>query len=515
MAMYKDNAKVIEDLERVFTRYTHLKICTDKYTYDDGSQKVLLNLYGTVAVCYQGNNYNVPIRIWLQRTHPEDAPICYVEPTNDMYVEPSQYVDTSGKIYLPYLNQWRTRWRLPKHDNNSSPKGSSLSLASTSSLDSSTSDYSTSDQPYIAHAESCKQFLHKAVSKYKFKDDVKRDVFEALADHRFLKPQQDDWDDGEGKMKKTLNLSGTIVISYQGNNYNIPVCIWILRDYPESRPLCFVRPTHDMAIKASPVVDPAGKIMLPYLQNWKHPNNDLHGLLQVIAIEFGKDCPIYSKAGGSQTNPPTNPAMSTIDTRRPSNTPYYMTPSSWPVSSPSQPPVPQESNYVLPSTQQSVYTPLEPTQPSHYMPMHAVRKDAPVSYYNLGDGTDTPPEHRPPLPPTPQTRGMANRPLPPVPGQPVAGSTLPTVRQPLPPRPDEARLLQEQLAQAKKEIELLTLRAKTRELEEAQMCSICMEERKDTAFQCGHMTCKDCAIQLHNCPICRQAIEKRINLYQC
>lgn len=40
-------------------------------------------------------------------THPHNAPICYVNPTPDMHIKVSMYVDHNGKIYLPYLHDWQ------------------------------------------------------------------------------------------------------------------------------------------------------------------------------------------------------------------------------------------------------------------------------------------------------------------------------------------------------------------------------------------------------------------------
>lgn len=51
-------------------------------------------------------NYNIPVKIWVMDTHPNNAPICYVNPTSDMIVKPSRTVDHSGKIYLPFLHFW-------------------------------------------------------------------------------------------------------------------------------------------------------------------------------------------------------------------------------------------------------------------------------------------------------------------------------------------------------------------------------------------------------------------------
>lgn len=42
-------------------------------------------------------------------THPNNAPICYVQPTAEMGIRVSMYVDCNGKIYLPYLHEWSPR----------------------------------------------------------------------------------------------------------------------------------------------------------------------------------------------------------------------------------------------------------------------------------------------------------------------------------------------------------------------------------------------------------------------
>ncbi|KAM7249969.1 hypothetical protein ACFE04_021852 [Oxalis oulophora] len=46
-----------------------------------------------------------------------------------------------------------------------------------------------------------------------------------------------------------------------------------------------------------------------------------------------------------------------------------------------------------------------------------------------------------------------------------------------------------------------------------QACPVCLTNGKNIAFGCGHMTCKDCAPRLTDCPICRQRITNRLRLY--
>ncbi|KAK7313811.1 hypothetical protein VNO77_39013 [Canavalia gladiata] len=44
-------------------------------------------------------------------------------------------------------------------------------------------------------------------------------------------------------------------------------------------------------------------------------------------------------------------------------------------------------------------------------------------------------------------------------------------------------------------------------------CAICLTKRKDLAFGCGHMTCRDCGSRISNCPICRERITTRLRVF--
>lgn len=57
------------------------------------------------------------------------------------------------------------------------------------------------------------------------------------------------------------------------------------------------------------------------------------------------------------------------------------------------------------------------------------------------------------------------------------------------------------------------LETRIADLEEANMCSICMERRRNVAFLCGHGACEHCAAPLKTCHMCRKVITKKINLY--
>jgi len=51
--------------------------------------------------------YNIPITVWIRPKHPQVGPLVFVTPTQAMGISPSQYVDGNGKVYLPYLSEWK------------------------------------------------------------------------------------------------------------------------------------------------------------------------------------------------------------------------------------------------------------------------------------------------------------------------------------------------------------------------------------------------------------------------
>ena len=54
-----------------------------------------------------GSTYNIPICLWLMDTHPYNPPMVYVKPTQTMQIKQGKHVDANGKIYLPYLHEWK------------------------------------------------------------------------------------------------------------------------------------------------------------------------------------------------------------------------------------------------------------------------------------------------------------------------------------------------------------------------------------------------------------------------
>ena len=87
--------------------YPSLRPKCELFVFNDGSQRNLVCLHGTLPVPYMGSQYNIPVAIWIMNDHPDTAPWCYVIPTSEMNVQVSESVQSDGKITLPYLREWQ------------------------------------------------------------------------------------------------------------------------------------------------------------------------------------------------------------------------------------------------------------------------------------------------------------------------------------------------------------------------------------------------------------------------
>ncbi|XP_059738845.1 ubiquitin-conjugating enzyme E2 variant 3 isoform X4 [Bos taurus] len=105
-ATYKFRDLTVEELKNVNMFFPHFRYSMDTYVFKDSSQKDLLNFTGTIPVIYQGNTYNIPIRLWILDSHPFAPPICFLKPTANMGILVGKHVDAQGRIYLPYLQNW-------------------------------------------------------------------------------------------------------------------------------------------------------------------------------------------------------------------------------------------------------------------------------------------------------------------------------------------------------------------------------------------------------------------------
>ncbi|XP_033009937.1 tumor susceptibility gene 101 protein isoform X2 [Lacerta agilis] len=168
--------------------------------------------------------------------------------------------------------------------------------------------------------------LKKMLGKYKYRDLTVQEIVSVITQYKDLKPVMDGYVFNDGSSRELMSLTGTIPVNYKGNTYNIPICLWLLDTYPYNPPICFVKPTSSMTIKTGKHVDANGKIYLPYLHEWKHPQSDLIGLIQVMIVVFGEEPPVFSRPTISAAYPPyqaTGPPNSSYMPGMPSGMPHF------------------------------------------------------------------------------------------------------------------------------------------------------------------------------------------------
>jgi ESCRT-I complex subunit TSG101 len=102
---YKDLTK--RDLLSALNYFKELFVKIERHVYSNGITKDLVTLTGTIPVTFKSSRYNIPVQLFLSDVHPHEPPLVYVRPTPDMRVNVSETVDTNGRVYLPYLNEWK------------------------------------------------------------------------------------------------------------------------------------------------------------------------------------------------------------------------------------------------------------------------------------------------------------------------------------------------------------------------------------------------------------------------
>ncbi|XP_012257271.2 tumor susceptibility gene 101 protein [Athalia rosae] len=137
--------------------------------------------------------------------------------------------------------------------------------------------------------------IRQSLTKYQNPDLTQRDVVNVLGQYFALQYKVEPYVFNDGTRKDLFNLQGTIPVTYKGNVYNIPICIWLMDTHPHNAPICYVKPTANMNIKVSIFVDHNGKIYLPYLHEWVPMKSDLVGLLHIMRVTFGDQPPVYAK----------------------------------------------------------------------------------------------------------------------------------------------------------------------------------------------------------------------------
>uniref|UniRef100_A0A3B5MV11 Tumor susceptibility 101a n=1 Tax=Xiphophorus couchianus TaxID=32473 RepID=A0A3B5MV11_9TELE len=150
--------------------------------------------------------------------------------------------------------------------------------------------------------------LKKMLKQYKYRDLTVREITNVISQYKDLKPVMDAYVFNDGSSRDLMSLTGTVPHNCTLSLHNIPpaidkqhkvtVCLWLT-----------------MMIKTGKHIDANGKIYLPYLHEWKHPQSDLYGLIQVMIVVFGEEPPVFSR-------PTTQPPFPSFQAAGPPNSSY-------------------------------------------------------------------------------------------------------------------------------------------------------------------------------------------------
>ena len=114
-------------------------------------------------------------------------------------------------------------------------------------------------------------------------------------DIRLTRPYCAAYNDGRAQL--LICIHGLIPITYRQSTYNIPIAIWITRDYPREPPIVYVVPTGDMLVKPGNHVDVSGRSNIEYMQNWERKSEVRPSIASIPSPFFKSPRAAISSAG--------------------------------------------------------------------------------------------------------------------------------------------------------------------------------------------------------------------------
>jgi ESCRT-I complex subunit TSG101 len=129
------------------------------------------------------------------------------------------------------------------------------------------------------------RWLRQNVQPYLHKERVYADVDAAIRRFPSLRPKSDVYSSvttpksldllsdlltvyDDGRSQLLLCVHGLLPISFRSASYNIPIAVWLTREYSRDPPIPYVIPTSDMLVKAGKFIDLSGRCNIEYVQNW-------------------------------------------------------------------------------------------------------------------------------------------------------------------------------------------------------------------------------------------------------
>ncbi|CAL4164514.1 unnamed protein product, partial [Meganyctiphanes norvegica] len=264
---------------------------TSCYPFKDGSTGGEIKRNVSYLTNFHGlTNYIGIIKRPIYRSLLE--PSLFVKPTENMVVKPNCHVDEEGRVYLQYLQDWNTS----SSDLSDLVQIMIIAFSDMPPVYTKPKIPSSFSEQKVILRQYNEQTVVQALSCgiYSNPERTKEDVMVTLHNYVGLSAKHLPNEANKPSKNNLLNLEGTIPIMYKGSPFNIPICIWIVEQYPNSPPNVYVTPTKQMFICVSKYVDKDGKVSIPYIQMW-NKDSDLPGLIQMMIMAFSELTPLYTK----------------------------------------------------------------------------------------------------------------------------------------------------------------------------------------------------------------------------
>ncbi|RKP37561.1 UEV domain-containing protein [Dimargaris cristalligena] len=140
-------------------------------------------------------------------------------------------------------------------------------------------------------------------------------IYDVLHHFPTLRPKYDFYalrqgSSSNGAREPTLSTFGTLPVTYHGQTYQFPVCLYYPVRYPQVPPVVDVVPTADMAVVPGKCVNAQGHVHHPYLSQWEAQPQQKNAveLLRALQIVFSHEPPVGMKHRPRPAQKPTSAA---------------------------------------------------------------------------------------------------------------------------------------------------------------------------------------------------------------
>ncbi|KAJ7582749.1 UEV domain-containing protein [Mycena floridula] len=163
------------------------------------------------------------------------------------------------------------------------------------------------------------KWLRQNILQYPQRDRVFTDIDAVINRFSTLRPKSDVYTYDDGRTQLLICIHGLLPISFRQASYNIPVAVWVTREYPRQPPIAYVVPTADMLVKAGKHVEVSGRCTIDYILSWERKSEgcNLAALLEAMQDQFSRDPPVYAKP--KESTPMNKPQPPIPSSPSPSN----------------------------------------------------------------------------------------------------------------------------------------------------------------------------------------------------